>query len=494
MTRYKIVVDRMSDWTGSEAGLSFETADSFLTRHEGPDRKFPRVINLCRRYTYLSAGYYCSLLAEARGQVPMPTVGDVVALSRKSLYDFALPELEASLNRIMRRLTDVPAEEFVLHVFFGRSEDIRFRRLARAVFDVFRFPALRLRIHKQGRWRIDAVRPLAVHRIPEALGPFFEDALRRFTRARQAPRSERPPPLYQLGLLVDPGEKLPPSDSHALERLVRAGAVRRMEVEFIGKKDIDRIPEFDGLFIRETTQIDHHTYQFARKAQIEGIPVIDDPVSILRCTNKVYLNELMHAAKLPTPATISIDRRAFDGAVLERVEREIGYPIVLKVPDGSFSRGVIKAETRDAFRAGADKLLARSRLILAQEYMYTPFDWRVGVLSGQPLFVCRYFMSRNHWQIVNHRADGSYKEGDFETMRVEDAPKGLIDLAVAAAGLIGDGLYGIDLKETERGFHVIEINDNPNIDHGVEDKILKDDLYLRLVDDFIRRIERSRLG
>lgn len=490
--RYKIVIDRASDWRWSKTGLDIETADSFLTGHEEPDVKYPRVINLCRRYSYLSAGYYCSLLSEARGQTPMPTVSDVVAMFRKDLYDFALPDLDNTLNRIIGRLDDVPTDDFTFIVCFGQSEDTRFRGLARAVFDVFRFPLLRLRIRKLIRWQIHSVRPLGIHHLPDSMSTFFEDSLRRFTRSRVVQKSEKPAPLFHLGVLVDPNETLPPSDRGALDRLVRTGIHRRMEVEFIHKKDMVRIPEFDAIFLRETTQIDHHTYQFARKAQLEGIPVIDDPVSILRCTNKVYLHELLRSARIKTPKTISIDRRAFDGELLERVEQELGYPIVLKIPDGSFSRGVIKAESRASFVEGAEKLLADSRLILAQEYMYTKFDWRVGVLAGKALYVCRYFMSRNHWQIVNHRADGSFRHGNFEAVRIEDAPAGLVELAVSAAALIGDGLYGIDLKETENGFHVIEINDNPNIDHGVEDAILKDELYARIIDEFIERIHRSR--
>ena len=36
---------------------------------------------------------------------------------------------------------------------------------------------------------------------------------------------------------------------------------------------------------------------------------------------------------------------------------------------------------------------------------------------------------------------------------------------------------------------VIEVNDNPNIDRGCEDQVLKDELYRIIIKDFIRRIE-----
>lgn len=63
------------------------------------------------------------------------------------------------------------------------------------------------------------------------------------------------------------------------------------------------------------------------------------------------------------------------------------------------------------------------------------------------------------------------------------------NIAVRAAKLIGDGLYGVDLKETPDGPVVIEINDNPNLEHGIEDEAEKAEVWDRLTDWFLRRIK-----
>ena len=39
-----------------------------------------------------------------------------------------------------------------------------------------------------------------------------------------------------------------------------------MYVEFITRKDIDKINEFDAVFIRETTNVNDYTYEFSRMA------------------------------------------------------------------------------------------------------------------------------------------------------------------------------------------------------------------------------------
>jgi glutathione synthase/RimK-type ligase-like ATP-grasp enzyme len=170
---------------------------------------------------------------------------------------------------------------------------------------------------------------------------------------------------------------------------------------------------------------------------------------------------------------------------------------VLKIPDGSFSRGVVKVGNEEALRAAAAELFGQSALLIAQEFMYTEYDWRIGVLNGQALYACQYFMSRGHWQIYDH-ASGSTKgvprSGGFKTLPVRDAPSDVVKLALKATAAIGDGLYGVDIKADGKRVAIIEVNDNPSIDAGVEDAYLGEDLYRRIMGEFLRRLERKRLG
>jgi glutathione synthase/RimK-type ligase-like ATP-grasp enzyme len=292
-----------------------------------------------------------------------------------------------------------------------------------------------------------------------------------------------------MAILHNPKEALPPSSPKALQKFIKAGEALGITIELVEKKDYLRLAEYDALFIREDTSLDDHTYRFSKKAEKEGMVVIDDPNSILKCTNKVYLAELLKAHNLPAPKTVIVDR-----GKIPWLEQQIPYPIVLKIPDGSFSRGVYKVQNRGELEATAATLLEESDVILAQEFMYTEFDWRVGVLNRQPIFVCQYLMAKKHWQIVKHSTDGRFEQGSFKTMLVNEAPKAVVDIAVKAAGLIGNGLYGVDLKQNDRGIFVIEINDNPNIDTGVEDLRLKDELYKIIVREFIRRLDGRTNG
>src|SRR5690606_24242569 len=180
--------------------------------------------------------------------------------------------------------------------------------------------------------------------------------------------------------------------------------------------------------------------------------------------------------KVPVPPTVMITGLAD----LEAAAQTLGFPLVLKIPDSAFSRGVKKAGNFEELKMLAMRWLEDSDLLIAQKFMPTDYDWRVGVLGGQPLFAVQYLMAKKHWQIVNHDRRGKPDEGGFRTFTLKDAPAEVVDTAVRAARCIGDGLYGVDLKATDDGVFVIEVNDNPNLDHGCEDSGEKDEVWIRL--------------
>jgi glutathione synthase/RimK-type ligase-like ATP-grasp enzyme len=123
--------------------------------------------------------------------------------------------------------------------------------------------------------------------------------------------------------------------------------------------------------------------------------------------------------------------------------------------------------------------------------MPTAFDWRIGVLARRPLFACKYYMARRHWQIIKRERD-TLEEGGSEAVPLEAVPAAVLAAAVAAANLMGDGLYGVDLKEVDGKVVVIEVNDNPSIDGGFEDALLGDTLYREIMREFRKRLDAGR--
>ncbi|MFZ1862381.1 MAG: RimK family protein [Candidatus Competibacter sp.] len=491
MADHIILVENPTDWKTHFPKLPVVAAKDYLAKPEYSSAgRNLRVLNLCRSYRYLSVGYYCSLLAEARRHRVIPSVRTLNDLSRKSIYSLDIEDLDDHVQQVLGKpRPGFTATAFELDIYFGQCPAKELQELARQLFGVFRAPLLRVEFRLQGQWRIATLKALHLSSLSAEQEEMFMGALTTYLSRRWRQPRARSNYRYDLAVLHNPKEAMPPSNPKALQQFVKIGRECGVNVELIEKKDYGRLAEFDALFIRDTTGIDHYTYQFAKKAESEGLVVIDDPDSILKCTNKVYLDELLRTHRIRTPKTVIVRRDN-----LERVDNEIPYPIVLKIPDGSFSRGVFKVTNRPELLEVAGRLFKSSDLVLAQEFLYTDFDWRVGILNRTPLFVCQYFMSKEHWQIYNHEPgqERAAREGDSKTFRVEDAPEIVVKTALKAAGLIGNGFYGVDLKQTTKGVVVIEINDNPNIDHGVEDAVLKEEVYRTIINDFVWRLDRKR--
>jgi glutathione synthase/RimK-type ligase-like ATP-grasp enzyme len=412
-------------------------------------------------------------------------------LRRRSLYGIDIEDLNAKLTRFFPEGSR-DATDFGLLVYFGQTSYAPLADLARQIFETFPCPILRIEFERQRVWQIASIKPAGLHNLSDGQEDAFAEALDHFSKKLwRKPRARRKY-RYDLAMLHDPNEVMPPSDKKALKHFIEAGKELGIEVDPVGKNDFASLAEYDALFIRETTALDHHTYRFAHRAEREDMVVIDDPTSILRCTNKIYLHDLMKAKKLATPRTEIVFRD--DAKRLAALPDLLGLPLVLKIPDGSFSRGISKVETREQLKEAAQKLFEHTALLLAQEYMYTEFDWRIGVLAGQPLYACQYFMSRGHWQIYNHAAKGKARVGGFKTLPIREAPSEVVKLALRATAPIGNGLYGVDIKASGDRVAVIEVNDNPSIESGVEDGYLGEDLYRRIMQEFLNRLERKRLG
>ncbi|MEE3622805.1 RimK family protein [Nitrospirillum sp. BR 11752] len=473
-----LVVERRCDFRWPDPGGRIMTAGAYAAA--GPGRPC-RVINLCRHVDYLSAGYYTSLLAEARGDRVMPALRTLVDLADR--HDLA--DSLADFNAGLAHLPPPPAgiTQHTANIYFGRTPDAGLGDVAARVFQRLDCPLMRLTlVHADGRgWRIAGVAPLGLDAVPPAHDREFMNALEVHARRRWLRTRGPVAPAFTLAVLHDPADPLPPSKAETLDHLARVGADLGVRVEVIGRRDYRHLARFDGLFIRETTAVTHPTFRFARKAEALGIPVVDDATSILRCTNKVFLAEALAGHGVATPRTRLVTR-----ATVAEVAASMNFPAVLKVPDGAFSRGVERVMDPDAFHRVAAALLARSEIILAQDYVPTAFDWRVGVLGGQVLFVAQYHMCPQHWQIVRHGADGSHEEGATRAVAVADTPPAVLTAALKAARLMGNGLYGVDLKQTATGeVMVIEVNDNPNLDVGMEDRAAGPVLWRRIIGHFL---------
>ena len=481
-----LVVNQNDKWPLNIEGVQIVTSRKYLSDPQFSMMRRVRVFNLCRSYSYQSVGYYVSLLAEARGHKPFPDVSSLMSMRSQAIVRFISDDLD---ELIQKSLAPLKSARFDLSIYFGRNLAKRYDKLSQKLFHALNAPFLRASFVKQKKWILQKASPIASKDIPETHWSFVVGAAEEYFRKKRKAAPQKEPVLFDLAILIAPEDKQTPSNERAIKKFIKAGASLGLGVELIQKEDYGRLAEFDALFIRETTSVNHHTYKFARGAAAEGLVVIDDPDSILKCTNKVFLAELLLRHKIPIPKTMIAHRDN-----MAQVSETLGLPCILKQPDSSFSQGVMKVSSEDELQEKMKKLLIRSEMIIAQQFLPTDFDWRIGVLDREPLYACRYFMAKGHWQIIDYGKTGKIREGNADAIPIDDVPDPVLRTALKGANLIGDGLYGVDLKQVGNKVYIIEINDNPNIDAGMEDQVLKDELYLRVMRSFMKRIKDKKLA
>lgn len=287
--------------------------------------------------------------------------------------------------------------------------------------------------------------------------------------------------MGQLGIYV---ERYTISSSDEMNTLMRLSQVARKHghrTDFLFRPDMYKIPEIDALFIRALTDPLNSAYVAARTAEMHGLRVIDDPDSIRICCDKVNMYRHLMINNVPMPETQFIEEDELSHRLGEALLDRFGDPVVLKAPNSSFSMYVEKASTPKEIISVAKRFFRRSDRVLAQKFVKSSFDWRVGTLGGEPLYVCQYSIPKRNWKILTYTPDGKTVYGPIKPIRITEAPPNLLKIAVEAANAIGSGLYGVDLKQVGDRFIVIEVNDNPTINAGEEDRA-NGDLYDRLLE------------
>ena len=480
----KIIITEQKEHSLTEIeGIQILTADEYINSEQYLAAKNAKIVNLCHSYQYQSLGYYISLLAEARGHKVIPSIATMQDLRfhwliRDDTSDF--------MNNIQEWMPNIPEDQVNFRIYLGECEERNLQRIAKLLFNLFQAPVMEVTFRKKEMWEVKKLQSIPVSQLDETEVRILSKAVETYLMGQSGTKKAYDRRKYDLAILVNPEDATPPSTADTIKRFVKAGEKVGFNVELINKTDFGKLARFDALFIRETTNVNHHTYRFARKAAAEGLTVMDDPTSILRCTNKVYLHELLHKHKVPAPRTAILQR----SRLMRNKDTGFDFPLIIKEPDGSFSKGVKKVENVEELSQVLKGFFKKSELLLVQEFLPTDYDWRVGVLDGQVLYVCKYFMARGHWQIIDWEQDA--EEGLAETVPLAEVPHGVISTALKAANLIGNGLYGVDLKEKNQQYYVIEVNDNPSIEHGIEDAVAGPALYQQIMQSFMNRVTSRR--
>ena len=271
--------------------------------------------------------------------------------------------------------------------------------------------------------------------------------------------------MSRLGIFVD---RKTLSNAEQLTALIHCRDVAEAmghNAEFLFPVDISKIPRMDALFIRARTDPRNITYVAARMAEFHGIPVIDDANSIQVCGDKINMYSHLINKNVTLPMTVFLRKTDLTVEKVTGLFDELGTPLILKEPSTSFSQRVEKvADIAEFFRV-ARRFSRMSDRIVVQQFVESKYDWRVGVLDGKLLYACKYTIPSVTFKI-QASVNGHIVYCGVESMPESAVPPHVVQLGIEAADAIGDGLYGVDIKNNNGDACVIEVNDNPSLESG----------------------------
>jgi len=164
MSENLLIVEQQQDWLADYPEMNVVLAKDYLSDQQRFRSRGIRIINLCRSYRYLSEGYYCSLLAEARRHKIIPAVRTLTDLSRKSVYSLNFEDFEQRLQRLSKsHSVEVSGDTMELLISFGRCADTQLQDFARQIFEQFPCPLLKVVFRFKGQWQIQTIKTIALN-------------------------------------------------------------------------------------------------------------------------------------------------------------------------------------------------------------------------------------------------------------------------------------------------------------------------------------------
>ncbi len=211
-----------------------------------------------------------------------------------------------------------------------------------------------------------------------------------------------------------------------------------------------------------------------------GIPTVNTYAVAEVCGNKLLTSTALVRDGVPTPRTAV----AFTPESALAAIEQLGYPVILKPPIGSWGRLLAKVNDRDA----AEALLEHKEILgsfhhstfYIQQYVEKPGrDIRAFVVGDET--ICAIYRYSPHW--ITNTARGGQAANCPVTPELDA-------VCQAAARAVGGGVLAIDLVEDGRGgYLVIEVNYTMEFRNSIAPTGV--DIPARIVDYALQIAERG---
>ncbi|HHF7345692.1 TPA: RimK family alpha-L-glutamate ligase [Legionella feeleii] len=261
-------------------------------------------------------------------------------------------------------------------------------------------------------------------------------------------------------------QELLPTD-HGVNRLLAAATSLQIELDVYRPEQFElvitqhdkksilldgaRVALPDFLLPRLGAETSYFALAIIRQLEKSGVYTCNNSAAIEIVKDKMLLSQLFAQSDLPFPKTMLVKFPV----PIDLVEREIGFPLVIKNISGARGIGIHLCETADSFRDLMELIGTHSgdHQMILQEFVASSYgrDLRVFVL-GAKVIGCMKRTAKNSFK-ANYSLGGEVSPFAI-TPEIEK-------LAIDCAALFNLQIAGIDLLFDTQGFKICEANSSP---------------------------------
>jgi gamma-F420-2:alpha-L-glutamate ligase len=212
------------------------------------------------------------------------------------------------------------------------------------------------------------------------------------------------------------------------------------------------LPKPDAIICRTGAETSYFTLAVLRHFERQGVMLINGSHAIEAVADKLHTMQILSRSGLPIPKTI-LGKFPVD---VDLVERELGFPVVVKTLKGTRGAGVVLCTDRLQFNDLANLLdgATTGADFLFQQYIAASHgrDVRVLVVDGKAVAA-----------MERRSSDGSFKSNvslGGHAARF-DLPRDMAKLAVRTAEALHLDVAGIDILFDHQGYRICEANSSP---------------------------------
>lgn len=276
---------------------------------------------------------------------------------------------------------------------------------------------------------------------------------------------------------------------YSTRRLVEAGIQRKHEILVVDHTKCDLIIEkrkpviiykgkklehIDAVIPRIGASVTFYGTAVVRQFEMMKVFSAIESQALLRSRDKLRSLQILSRAGLGLPKTVFTN---YSRNVKEIVQAAGGAPVVVKLLEGTQGLGVVLAETDNAAESVIDAFNGLKVRVIVQEFVKEAngADIRAFVVDGVVVGAMKRQAKKGEFRSNLHRGG---------TAEVIDLTEEEENAALKAARVMGLGICGVDMLQSNHGPLILEVNSSPGLE-GIEKATGKN-----IAKSIIRYVER----